>query len=747
MHNSKLNFIWSASTLMGCLIIMIPDANAQETVSPTPTALSRSENEHPPARPLGPPEPSLEEPGRFPSLCAEERCEGTIPGGSDRSAKATSGPKLAIARTGKRTRGSNTSACDPQNLTLADVDADGRSDFIQTASNKLFVSKTNFEKTGITHLYAHRPIKRVLTGDFHGDRYDQTCTITDDNALICYGISTDRHELWWWFTQGSFLADDEDAIVGDYDADGRDDVLVYSRTGGAFRMYSVKGDAFFAATPKFNQGNLAGSVGVGIQVRAGDFNGDGRDDILLVNRFGQILSFTSVFDGNANTFWWGFTTVGLVSTDDQVTVARVDDNAVDDVVLHNRVTGATRFHRLQWDGTGGLPRLSISTGQISPSGNTVLFWGFMHGDSTEPGNRNRDDAMVYDRGSFVRSDARWDGAQLTYWWAYTQAAPNNQAGWAPFEYKPWLMLKCKFSGVSTEPRNDQFYRDLMFSGGGLTQYYRDISYGSWDLSNSRVVDAWQNMSITNAAWRALAQRYDRAGSCISAYPGSTAGYLNVISIVNGEGDAGNAGGRVLATPDSSNLTFLAHETGHTFGWGHSYDDTARKNSTWSAPGEYFDYWDIMSAMAVHSFSHALTGTAGPEMNAEFKTHANFIPPHRQLRLSPSGSTRTARISVAAINRPEGNGPLMVRIGDNDNEFLTVEYRMKAGWDQGIPRNTVLVHRVKKVDGQGRPYLLTIGSTERLPPNVYNFALGGRNVSITVSAFASEGYTADVVVDY
>ena len=45
------------------------------------------------------------------------------------------------------------------------------------------------------------------------------------------GISTDRKALWWWFTQGSVLSDSEDAIVGDFDADGFGDVAVASGAG------------------------------------------------------------------------------------------------------------------------------------------------------------------------------------------------------------------------------------------------------------------------------------------------------------------------------------------------------------------------------------------------------------------------------------------------------------------------------------------------------------------------------------
>ena len=694
------------------------------------------EEGHQPARPLGPPAPAVDEPtGPTQIACgADDRCAGAVP-------VPPPSPRN-FARSGKHTRGNNSQLAIPQNLILADVDGDGYSDFVQYASNKLFVSKTDYAKTGVLHLYTGRPIKRVLTGDFHGDKYDQTCVITDDNALACYGIGANKHELWWWFTQGAFVGDNEDFIIGDYDGDGRDDILVYPRAGGALRMYSMKGDYFFAAMPAFSQGNMAGT-GAGMQLRAGDFNGDGRDDIMAVNPARQVIYYASVFDGTNNTFWWAFTSVGnFVGADEQVTVARVDDNAIDDIALHNRVTGATRFHRLEY-GNGSPPALAVTTGQIGAMANSQLFWGFMHGSLPEAGGNTRDDAMVYDQSwnQIVRSDARWDGSKLTYWWNYTQWAPNNHTGWAPLAAKPWLVLKCKFSDIGSEPRPNQFYQDLVH--GALVPYWSAVSYGSWDLSGSKVVDAWNTMAIGTAGWGNIS-RYDRVGNCINSYAGSTAGYVNVIGVVNGEGDAGNAGGRVLATPNSSNMTFLAHETGHTFGWGHSFDDTQRLNSSWSAPGEYFDFWDIMSAMAVHDFAHPQGVLAGPEMNAPYRTKQAFIPAHRITKLVPSAAVQTWRANVAAIHRPEGSGALMVRVGNDDNNYYTVEYRMKDGWDAGIPRATVLVHRVTA----GVSYLITAGNgPERLVGSVSSFPLGARNVTVRVLGFAAEGYTADVQIDY
>jgi hypothetical protein len=66
------------------------------------------------------------------------------------------------------------------------------------------------------------------------------------------------------------------------------------------------------------------------------------------------------------------------------------------------------------------------------------------------------------------------------------------------------------------------------------------------------------------------------------------------------GDAGEAGGiGVLASPAAMSVTFLGHETGHVFGLEHSFDQSDRKLVDWSAPGEYFDMYDVMSAMNVY----------------------------------------------------------------------------------------------------------------------------------------------------
>lgn len=270
------------------------------------------------------------------------------------------------------------------------------------------------------------PIVQLYSGDFLGDGYDQTCALLSNNSLHCYGISTERKQLWKLFTQPNFISTEEDAIVADYDGDTRDDILLYNRNSGQFRMFSLKAERFFKPVENFDPGNLTGTQ-PGMQIRAVT-NYPGRAGIVVVNPHGQILLYGSVNYNGTNTFWWAFTTRGgFVGQGEDVTLAKVNADAQDDVVIHNIFSGQTRFHELAYS-EGELPVLQgFTPGQISVQPNTYLYWSYVRGPYVEPGSDVREDAMVFDFHSnmFIRSDARWDGSQYTFWWAYTQHAPTS----------------------------------------------------------------------------------------------------------------------------------------------------------------------------------------------------------------------------------------------------------------------------------------------------------------------------------
>ena len=90
---------------------------------------------------------------------------------------------------------------------------------------------------------------------------------------------------------------------------------------------------------------------------------------------------------------------------------------------------------------------------------------------------------------------------------------------------------------------------------------------------------------------------------------------------------------------------------------------------------------------------------------------------------------------------------MVRIGASDSDYFTVEYRMPSGWDRGLTRAAVLIHRVTA----GKSYLVQDGApgyaAERLVGSSRSVTLGTRTVTVRVNSFATAGFTANVTVTY
>lgn len=613
--------------------------------------------------------------------------------------------------------GTNTQQLMPDNLFLGDLDGDGKSDLVQYSGTRVFASGTDFNKTGFLHAYLPRNITRLFIGAFSNTGKDEVCAVMDDGGLRCYGASTDKTTLWWWFTQNNPISASEDIIVADFDGNNRDDLMLYNRSTGAIRFMTVTGSAFFAALPNVDLGNLAGAATAGMQFRAGDFDGDGRFDLLALNSARQVLHYASVSSGGKNTFWWAYTTKSDTFTaSEEVTVARVNNDASFDVVFHNTSTGAFRFFLAQYDNQLLKALTGVQQGQLGVKTGSRLFWGRLHGSLSEQGAINRDDALVVrlsDR-LMVRSDARWSGSAYTYWWAYDQYAPKNHTGWASYQSKPWLILKCKFSDVSTEPKTDTWLRELFTNTGweGVVDYWRDISYGAYDVGGSFMPTPWYTMSITKAQGQNLS-RYERIQKCLDASGQSLTGYVSVVALINDYQDSGAAGGRVLLDPWCWNTTCATHEMGHGFGWDHSFDNTQRKAADWSQPGEYYDHWDIMSAMNVHTFSNHNGVASGPEMTPAYKTKKNFIPSHRITKLTTGTTLVTTTLTVATLNRPENNAPLMIRFGASDSDYYTIEFRQKIGWDRGIPNNAVLVHQVKN----GVATLITGNSTTGADPDL------------------------------
>ncbi len=142
-----------------------------------------------------------------------------------------------------------------------------------------------------------------VSNDFNGDGRSDILWQNDGGTL----------SNWLGTANGSFAANDVNASTavaanwrvadtGDFNGDGRSDILWRNLNG---ELSNWLGDADGGFTP--NNANAAVLVNVGWQVAGtGDFNGDGRDDILWRNVDGQLSNWLGTTAGgftpnNANS--------------------------------------------------------------------------------------------------------------------------------------------------------------------------------------------------------------------------------------------------------------------------------------------------------------------------------------------------------------------------------------------------------------------------------------------------------------
>lgn len=179
---------------------------------------------------------------------------------------------------------------------------------------------------GQTMIGDHEP----LVGDFDGDG-------TDD--IVWFGAGAECDAVWWGRTDGTFsdpdetigftfvpaldLPDDGQAVVGDFDGDGADDLWVTSTpVPGPYRMLSTGGSRTFATT------ELDG-LSAELTSLAGDLDGDGQDDLVLVWSEG---GYVIVGHGGASPTAFEDLGYAAIPVGTTATLADVDGDGREDLV-------------------------------------------------------------------------------------------------------------------------------------------------------------------------------------------------------------------------------------------------------------------------------------------------------------------------------------------------------------------------------------------------------------------------------
>jgi hypothetical protein len=189
--------------------------------------------------------------------------------------------------------------------TRTDFNGDGKDDvatFTRGSTNSVYVSLSNgtsFVQQGwkwADHFGLDGEIQ--LTGDFNGDGLDDIATftrsVTSNQALVYVALSTGSGfappTLW----HSHFAPAPEIPLVGDFNGDGKDDIVTFTQGNPAAVYVSLSdGTKFVQDGWKWhNHFSLAGEVPA-----VGDFNGDGKDDIVTFTQGNPAAVYVSLSDG------------------------------------------------------------------------------------------------------------------------------------------------------------------------------------------------------------------------------------------------------------------------------------------------------------------------------------------------------------------------------------------------------------------------------------------------------------------
>ncbi|WP_328991758.1 DUF2961 domain-containing protein [Kribbella sp. NBC_01245] len=187
--------------------------------------------------------------------------------------------------------------------TSTDANGDGKDDvvtFTRGSLGDVYVSRsdgTRFIDNGVAWNDWFAPWNEVpLTGDFNGDGLDDIVTFTRGAAGDVFVALSDGGRFvgdsWKW--HGDFAFDAEVPDVGDFDGDGRDDLVVFTGGTKASAFVALSNGRGFVGTAWKWHGHFA----LGGEIPAvADANGDGRDDIVTFTRGDQADVFVGKSTG------------------------------------------------------------------------------------------------------------------------------------------------------------------------------------------------------------------------------------------------------------------------------------------------------------------------------------------------------------------------------------------------------------------------------------------------------------------